>query len=524
MPFSKDNSDYPHDNAENGRIQITDIDKYDNPASDDTASGAGTGASAGGRRSEFGDAGTDASAGSMRKMYGDADPVAPDGSRRRCGRGRRVMRRILAFALLAVMLIGAEYAAAFCLEPESAYHYLKADIRKSKAAGKTINTIIIGDSKITDSMMPVYFDRQMNDGTVSVNAGTMGQKFDYGYYYIEDLIRRYPVKRVVLGVNYDQLKAESFSLPNILNCFLVLDRIKSPDLWLRALHNTLPMEYHAYAFKSFRYREKWKKIPETLKVKMSENYRNGVTDEYGPMGYIYYPPQGDKNLQVRTFLWSTKNDLDDYHAGYLKKTIRLCQKKGIKIELLGTPFQTSIYSTSYEDLQEAHDAVQAIADECGVTYIDMALIREQQTLFPDALMEDYEHLSVKSAPSFSAMVAALITKAENGESISDYFYDNYQSAWLGCKGIVGADLEVKREDDGSVTALVECAQNPVYVRKNRFYYYDESGQKVIIKDFSYDITCTLPEGFKSGMTLGVDIISADGDSYTYEEPETVPGS
>lgn len=435
--------------------------------------------------------------------------------------GKRIPRRfriLLGFALLFVLAALFEAVSSFFLEPVTSVHFMNIGEKELKEEGKEVNTILIGNSTIEEDLDPDRFDDAFGKGTVSLNAATASQEYPYGYLLLQDLFRRYPIKTVVIGVDWVQLGEAN---GNLFAELVTLDHIKSFDLWIRAAARlTKSVEDIPYLLKSYRYRDKIKNIPSVVSEKLSEDYREGISDVYSRRGYVAVDGNGAEHIEEYVYQFDSDRMNQDALCG-LQQMIDLCREKGAEVYLVNMVTNSASIAAS-PDLQKAHDWLAEFAEKNGVAYIDFNLLRDRTELVPEEDFALSDHVDRDRAGAYTQRVGEILAKVRDGESISEDFYGSYEEVVEDLSGILILTLERTDNGDGTVTLTSEAAVHP---DEEVFYsfYKLEDGKETLLQDYSARNTCSISaDEVHEGDIFGVKIRDAERRTRTRER-KVIPG-
>ena len=198
-----------------------------------------------------------------------------------------------------------------------------------------IDVLVIGDSEAMVLLSP---KKMMDDkGISSFVAGQYGMRISEAYYAIKDIIANQDPSVILLETN-----------------MLVLDssEIYEANMTFNALvqHEFPIVKYHGM----------WKQELGLTKPELPEHFRGFETrDVIAPYTGDEYMIPSDESLN---FYKST-----DY---YMDKICELCKEEGITLILVSS---TSPTNFNYAK----HNALQAMADSKGISYIDLNLVTDE---------------------------------------------------------------------------------------------------------------------------------------------------
>ena len=225
----------------------------------------------------------------------------------------------------------------------------------------TVETVILGASVAVNGFTPM--ELYENYGICAWNMATEQQPVLASYYWLEEAYRYHPetLKTVVMDVSMlRSIPQESFYQKAIMEMRFSENKLEA----IKACTDTFD-EFLAYVFPIFSYHTRWKELNSTdfqifdYSANASVRGYNLVTDkvldytaydEIGIPGYLPDEEAGRQLLKKEALL-------------YLKKIIQFCQEKDLQLILTKTPG-----SSNWTDI--AHNAVQTLAEEYGLTFLD----------------------------------------------------------------------------------------------------------------------------------------------------------
>ncbi len=199
----------------------------------------------------------------------------------------------------------------------------------------SIDVVILGDSEALVLLSPqILYDEE---GISSYIVGQSGQRISEAYYTLEELVKTQSPKVVLLETD-----------------MVVI----SSDERREALGSFNAASYHYFPI--FRYHGMWKEMYGITEPQHMEHYRGfEPRPELDPyVGEEYMIPTEEKE----TLLLSTEY--------YMKRMLALCEKEGIELVLVSAPSPTN---SNYEK----HNALQALADEKNLKFIDFNLMLDE---------------------------------------------------------------------------------------------------------------------------------------------------
>ncbi|MCD8206829.1 MAG: hypothetical protein LUD72_02720, partial [Bacteroidales bacterium] len=125
-------------------------------------------------------------------------------------------------------------------------------------------------------------------------------------------------------------------------------------------------------------------------------------------------------------LFSFSEEMDQTDLEYLNLTLDLCEENGIDVMLVTMPLSETVICEQ-SNLDVFREWYEQIAAKRGIPFVDFNLYKEHFEMFSDE--EDFNdnlHMSMASAERFTALFSEIYTMIQNGEDVSDLFYDSYE--------------------------------------------------------------------------------------------------
>lgn len=415
--------------------------------------------------------------------------------------------------LLAVLLILFEQVLGYALEPVTFQHYLDMELRQKGTENKQPDMVFIGNSRVSTTFIPSVFSDRIEGVSCAFNAGTGSQGIEGTYYYLKDILNQYNLKYVVFGLDYQTFLPEE-RVPT--RDLLVLKRIRSPLIRAAFIGDVFEPSEYIYFLKSYQYRGKIGKVGSNLKKKLSLEYRQGIdTGEntvYEDLGFTRETEVfGSKAGIYLSEPW-TEEAMDRDKLAYLDRIVTLCREKGAELYVVSTPLTIStVYATP--GYGACTQFFQEYLEERGVAYDNLNLMKERETLLPDAKMNSMEHVGDDGADLVSDFYCEVLCRRMRQESVDGYFYGSVSEmkeamSDLACVGLhtEAADEEGNREIVGE--ALCKEGTKLLY----QFELVTEKEVR-ILQEYSEKDRCPLSvEDMVFPMTLRIRCRAAAGDA------------
>lgn len=283
---------------------------------------------------------------------------------------KRLLRVTSFFAILALLLYGSSQL----LQPkgnarEDGMHDATANGILSEPPD-TLDVLFLGDSESYSSFIPlkIWQDR----GITSYVCGTPGQKLFYTMEFLKKAFQAQNPKVVVLETNaifrkYSPLDATSNRLQNL--------------------------------FSVFRYHNRWKTLkPKDLKLSVNYNFVENAK------GYVYntaVSPADTKGYMAPSVL---KEQIPSGNVEQIKAMEAYCRERGARMILVSVP-------STINWNQKRHNAVEELAQELDVTYVDLNLLTEAVPIDWNRDTSDKgDHLNFRGAEKVSAYLSGYLAE------------------------------------------------------------------------------------------------------------------
>ena len=239
---------------------------------------------------------------------------------------------ILAFLIVTVVLLK---AASYIMDPirlnkpdcvDERDRYVASALTEEK---DTIDVAVLGDSEALVLLSPpMLYDEE---GISSYIIGQSGQRISEAYYTLEELVKTQSPKVVILETD-----------------MIVIDS----DERREALGSFTSASYHYFPI--FRYHGMWKEafgLKEPALIKHDRGFGKRLAAVAYTGGEYMTPSDGQARILTTT-------------RKYFEKIRKLCEERNIRLVLV-----SGIVPSTFN--YEKHNALQALADQNGLTYIDL---------------------------------------------------------------------------------------------------------------------------------------------------------
>lgn len=358
------------------------------------------------------------------------------------------MRSFKKILLMLLILLGMESILGSLLEPVTYANYLEQDLKQMKAAGEQPDVVLLGDSRIYRSFVPAVFDEKFDGGAhCTINTGSGSQSMRGTFFYLKDLLKRYPIKYAIVGLTYTAF--QTVDHPSIQSDLVVLDRIKDPAVKLAYISNAMSAKELPYLLKSYRYRGKIAGIPENVRTKLSEEYRQGIDtrpgEHYEDRGYVWSESgfrEGETGMPSPDPMQWEEAELDQEAIVWLDRIRELCRQQGAELIFVTGPTTLStIYSV--REYEKSYVFFREYAARWGVPYFELNLLKDRKRLLPDVMMRDSDHVCGAGAEQISALFCDILNAYLAGKDTSAYFYASVEEMKQDIHAVVACDFHTE---------------------------------------------------------------------------------
>ena len=409
----------------------------------------------------------------------------------------RSFRKIL---LLLVIFCSMEAVLTFILEPVTYADYLEKDLKKLAAEGQKPDVVLIGDSRIYRSFVPDIFDEGLGGGGhCTINAGTGSQTLQGSYFYLKDLLERYPVKYAFVGLTYTEfLKNGEQSIQGKL---VIWDRLQSMTVRLDYLKAVFSPAELPYLLTSYRYRSNFKQIPENVGVKLSAAYRKGLDERpgerYENRGYVWSESgfrDGEIGMPSPAPQQWTETQVEPEAFLWMERIAQLCAEEKVRLIFVTGPTTLSVVY-SVEEYEKSYQMLAEQAERIGVPYFELNLLRDRRHLLPDSMMRDSDHVCGTGAEQISRIFCDIMNRYLAGEDVSDRFYSSVEEMQQDIHAVVACDFHTEAQaESGERTWIAQSLQANGDIAEYQFLISDaeKEGDWVLLQDYGTDAQCNIP--------------------------------
>lgn len=303
----------------------------------------------------------------------------------------------------------------------TSYYYQDSEVRDSLAG--ELDLLISGSSHGFRAFVPEVIDEELDVN--SYNLCCAMQTMKGRYTLLKKELSRNDIKTVILEISYNALtrnrKAEGpegdlYELGRFSNTF---DRVSyffsafSPAEYGKVYFDT--MDRSKYAWECF-FNDKEPKKP------LQETTKGYIPLD--PVDYTISP------ADVESLYHTTEIPLEKYdeNVEYFKKCLDLCKDYGVRVIMVVTPLADKGIITR-DGFDVVHSWYSKYAEEYGYEYYDFNLHKNKVHDFSQETdFFDSAHLSVHGAEDFSKIFCDTIKAVDNGEDVSERFFESYSEA------------------------------------------------------------------------------------------------
>lgn len=423
------------------------------------------------------------------------------------------MHNFKKIVLLMLMLLAFEQVLGFALEPITFQHYLELELEQKTEENKQPDMVFIGNSRVSTTFIPSIFTGNMEEVNCAFNAGTGSQGIAGTYYYLKDILAQYDLKYVVVGLDYQTVLKEDRVLKRDL---VVLERVKSPLIKAEFMLDVFEPSEYIYFLKSYQYRNNVYDIPVNLKQKLSKEYRQGI---YTGGGMVYEDLGFTRETEVFgtgagiyiSQTWAEEN-IDWDKMAYLDRIVELCKKEGSRLFLVSTPLTIStVYGT--QGYNECDYFFKKYAQETGIIYDNLNLLKGREHFLPDAKMSSMEHVGADGADIISQYYCEVLQKHLHDEEVSSYFYSSVDEMKNSMEDIAACALHTEKIDQEGNRKIVGELLHKEGTQAEYQFEFEKDGKVIIIQEYSEKNECMLSKDIIAfPMTLRIKCRSLDDES------------
>ena len=359
----------------------------------------------------------------------------------------KTVKHCISVTAFLIMLIGAIWLLDYLLVPMNRADFFLHDMERMKKKGPNVDMIIIGNSHYLYGFDPVIFEEVL-DAENAYNASVTGLEISSKFYITEAMLKNFEPKAVLFDIDWISLYDRGLDITQ--SKLLGLDRLKGMSKIRHIVNDFYPSEMIYAVLRPYRYRDRlfWDgAISGNVKLKRWAQSTGYSIDYYQTSkGY-------DKGMACygQQFDTSSKGSFDvsliwEHSKQYLDRIIELCKSRDIPLFLVTSPISTA-QQMNIGNYQGAVDYYTAYAEEKGVHFFDMNMLKQRDEIFDETKMSDAGHLCSDGAAIASRICAEIIRDELNGIDTSDRFYASMDELAADIKRLVAVGAETGFEDN-----------------------------------------------------------------------------
>ena len=377
-----------------------------------------------------------------------------------------LFKRIASIIILIAFIVVPSVILGNLMQPLSHAMYFDHDLDVIEAEGSGVDMVFLGTSRVYRTFVPEIIEKEMDMDCV-INAATASQPICASYYQLEYLIKKFHPQNVVLGVGWETLMTE----PGRQSRLIMYDRLKGTTRFKYAI-DCFDFDEMLYLIDAYRFRKNFeineiRTINERKKELVDSNYTLRTSDEeyYADKGFIYSVTSvADGNVDINGKGEFDKDKIIEGNLKYLDACIDLCEENDINVYMVTGP--TTMMRIYYIDnYQDAVDYFDDYAREKGLIYHNLNYLKDRETILPDSMMFDYNHVNGEAAYMISELYTEILRKDMSGIDTSDYFYKDLDELKDSVNRIVAVDAEISIEASVArveITSLQNDDVTPYY--------------------------------------------------------------
>jgi hypothetical protein len=295
---------------------------------------------------------------------------------------------------LSLTVFSKHSASVFSNKYSRAYSFTSDPAESIQVAG-------IGNSDLYSGFVPATLWKDY--GYTSTVIATPRQTLPQSYNLLEELLKCQSPKLLVLEVDmlYDNPPNKSNAMESERNLDILFDYLNTDNF-----ENTIKKNFSIFTF-----HDRWKKIGKSKSAKKVKTGAHG-----------YYYSDLTSRLKKKDYMVQTDDveHIKQMNKDYVTKMIKACNDKGTDVLLVELP---SPSSWNYE----RHNAVQELADENNVEFLDLNLcLDEMNFTMKNSFRDKGNHLNYNGASTVTEYIGAYI---KDNYSIDDRRQDSQYAYW-----------------------------------------------------------------------------------------------
>lgn len=342
---------------------------------------------------------------------------------------KKIAGKAFKLLLFLFLLIIINEILAFILVPK--YSLKNGSVKQMYFETNNIDTLFLGSSHCYETIQPDIIDHYSKG--YSYLCSTAAQKMDGSYYALRETSKYNDISTVYLECFFfmwnegGKIGAMHQDRTDISDTITLADQMYLSWDKIRYLLNATSPEYYSLTF--IPARRNWEDILQPSLV--AETFRNNMerdffteyhhnrgfngSNEIAEKGTFY----NTATLPVITEEWIGGEYLEDFYM-----IVDYCEKNDIELILYSAPVQDFFILQYGGDYDAYVDRMEELATECGLSYYDFNLCKEEFLQLDTADFRDDNHLNINGSTKFCELFGEFFYGSLN--RTADIFYDSYE--------------------------------------------------------------------------------------------------
>ena len=371
--------------------------------------------------------------------------------------------------------------------------YMEEELKPIRENKEDVELIFFGSSRVYQAFRPSIFEEKLEYENVVLGA-TASQPMCGSYYYMKEMIEEFHPQKVILNVTFDGLLNGEVLQTRLL----IYDRLSLKNK-IPFVLNCIQASDRKYILGPCRFRDN---------ILMYGMIKDEQAELEANLSGIYYPEKDyfvDKGFMYTYGKYETgtipfgydivykfsEDDILEENVFYLNKCIELCKENDVEIALVSAPTAMA-YMYQIEGYDDAVEWYKSYAKENEITYYNLNYLKNRELFLPDEYMYDMSHTNGEGANIVSDLYAEILLKEQNGEDVSEYFYDNFEELKKDVHRIVAvsANIMITSEVVDSMNVAnvaIQSFQNEDVQPLYQIELIDAEGNVSVLVGWTYDM-------------------------------------
>lgn len=289
----------------------------------------------------------------------------------------------------------------------------------NKCPQNSLDVVFFGSSNIYCDVIPIELWDEY--GIPAYNAVSSGQCSWTSYYYLREVLKHQKPKAILVDMRglFHELSRDEITNRSALD-HMPFSFNKLRLAYVTYQHQYEGEDFFSYIFPAIRFHSRWNELTRMDYVRTVDDYSHGYD--------MRYWLESHESLSETDFPWLKDNETNESeayeseNADYYKKMAQLCKDNNIRMVVIKTPVA--------QYTQEMHNAIQELADESNVEFVDFNSKQMCDAMGYDFTtdMMDREHMNYRGAHKFTKLLGKILV---SDYGLSDHrgddgysFYDN----------------------------------------------------------------------------------------------------